>query len=705
MKADARHASLVTSIAAALAAAAVTPPADAQEDEVARLTRTASWASLGLGYVSRDNRRFGQYTGLVDEGAYALADFDYNNRDDGTGAYLRLLGRNLGLDSRELRVEQGRQGNYGVFLEYNQIPRYDPYTINTGLTGINGNSLTINGQGLQDVQLATERKRWTLGVDKLLPAGFDTQVRYRYETKDGGRLFGRGTPGAMEFLAEPIDSTTQQLDALLSYATDRLQLSGGYYGTRYDNHNSQLNIAGGAAALATPPTTAFTPIGLPPGNQAHQAYLTGGYNFTPTTRGNFKVAYARATQDDIFISGPSVSLAPGIGNNLEGRVDTTQAQAGITSRPIPKLSLLANFRYEDRDDKTPVKRYFTGASSTTDGTNEPRSAKTTFGRGEASYQLPLGFRVLGGIDYQEIERNTSAVRIVSYREETRETSYRAEVRRSLSETVNGAVSYVNSDRRGSQFQDTVVICTSGSPLNGLAVRCTPPPANAPIASNLVNPLHLADRDRDKWRALIDWMPLEPLSLQFAYEDARDTYSGRDLGPRKGTAQLYSIDATYSFTDVWQATAWASYNETRAEQSTQVNAPSAANGVGGQFWSAKITNESYGYGLGVRGKPRAAMDFGADLAYYDDRSEYEQSAITGAAINSLPDIVYRHTMFKLFGRYMVTKNWGVRLDYILDRWKIDDWTWQNFTYSDGTRVFEDPSQTVHFIGLSVLYTSW
>lgn len=215
----------------------------------------------------------------------------------------------------------------------------------------------------------------------------------------------------------------------------------------------------------------------------------------------------------------------------------------------------------------------------------------------------------------------------------------------------------------------------------------------------------ADRDRDKWRALIDWMPLEPLSVQFAYEDARDTYSGRDLGPRKGTAKLYSIDATYSFSDVWQATAWASYNETRAEQSTQVNAPSAANGIGGQFWSAKLTNESYGYGLGVRGKPMAALDFGADLAYYDDRSEYEQSAITGAAISSLPDIVYRHTMFRLFGRYMVTRNWGVRLDYIYDRWKIDDWTWRNFTYTDGTRVFEDPSQAVHFIGLSVLYTTW
>ena len=76
-------------------------------------------------------------------------------------------------------------------------------------------------------------------------------------------------------------------------------------------------------------------------------------------------------------------------------------QAGLTSNPMPKLTLLANFRYEDRDDKTPVLLYLTPPPTTSDGGNEPRSIRTTTGKVEASYSLPNAFRLTGGIDYEE----------------------------------------------------------------------------------------------------------------------------------------------------------------------------------------------------------------------------------------------------------------------------------------------------------------
>lgn len=58
--------------------------------------------------------------------------------------------------------------------------------------------------------------------------------------------------------------------------------------------------------------------------------------------------------------------------------------------------------------------------------------------------------------------------------------------------------------------------------------------------------------------------------------------------------------------------------------------------------------------------------------------------------------------KLFGTYPVDKQLTMRLDYILDHRKIDDWTWSNWTYTDGTRVVFNPDSTVHFVGLSMHY---
>src|SRR5512134_1768515 len=217
-------------------AAALVPAfgAMAQEDvDVQKLTKPGSVVEFGAAYVDENNGRFGQYNGLNEKGGYGLLDFNLNRRDEETGNWLQFSGSNVGLDMRKLRLDNRTQGDWGYFVQYDQIPRYSPYTVNTGLSGIGTGGVAINYVPLRDVQLDTQRKAWTLGFDKMLSGGWDFQVRYKNEEKTGSRIWGRGTTGAVgfEFVTDPIDYATQQIEATLGYNSKSLQLSGGYYGT------------------------------------------------------------------------------------------------------------------------------------------------------------------------------------------------------------------------------------------------------------------------------------------------------------------------------------------------------------------------------------------------------------------------------------------------------------------------------------------
>ena len=676
---------------AAMAAALVLGygPAFAQSsDEITPLTKPTSVIRLGAGYLSDDAPRFGQYTGVREKGAYGLVDADIVKRNEDTGTWFKFKGRDLGLESREMRLSHDRQGNWGYYLEFSQTPRYEPYTVNSAVIGIGSANLTIPSTAAPievPVQLKTKREAIGLGFNKELGRGFDVQVRVRNEDKKGARIFARGTTGGaglFEFSPEPIDSSIRQLDATLGYSGEKLQLTGGYYGTAYNNQHTALNFSGGNAGLSS-----FTPIGLPPDNQSHQLSLGGGYSFSPTTRGTFKVAYSRATQEDTFVAGVPLASTIAPGSNLGARVDTKLVQMGITARPVQKLSLLANFRYEDRDDKTPVRRYFIpvlptpplAPTATFDGVNEPRSIKTTVGKLEASYRLPMALRVTGGFDYEEKERNTSVVRAVSFRDKTQEKSYRVELRRSMSD-VTGAVSYIRSNRDGTDFLTTRL-------LSGAA------------GLNLIAPLHLADRERDKLRVSLNWTPTDKVAVQFAADETRDDYGQRTaeaLGIREGRAKNYSLDASYAFSEAWQANAWTSSNDYVSRQASAVGA------APGQIWAANLRNKTNAFGIGTSGKISSKLVIGADLSYSDTKDEYQQLAITGAARTSLPEVSTKLTRVKLFGNYEINKSSSIRLEYVHDRHYSNDWTWTNWTFTDGTRLSQSPRQKVNFVGASYVY---
>lgn len=113
-------------------------------------------------------------------------------------------------------------------------------------------------------------------------------------------------------------------------------------------------------------------------------------------------------------------------------------------------------------------------------------------------------------------------------------------------------------------------------------------------------------------------------------------------------------------------------------------------VGAQPWVAKLSNLGTSFGVGVNGGPNPRMEVGANLSYSDIANKYRQTALSGPAIASLPNIATELTNLRLFLKSAVLKNMGLRLDYIYNHFKTDEWTWASWTYTDGIRLSEPKS---------------
>jgi MtrB/PioB family decaheme-associated outer membrane protein len=699
-----RHPGFRLSAAALAVFGAFSPALFAQE--VSELEGSVSVGAAVLSGNPSERALFGQYNGLRNQDGVGLLDFVYDRRPkDQPSIYLR--GSNLGLQTRELEAVWQRQGDWRVSADYGELIRFEPYTVNTGLIGFGSTTPQVStlpspGTG-SDQELSTKRTGLGLSFAKVLSPDFAFAASVRSEKKEGSRIFGAGfacpsstapgcnfpTPiaaaGWVLLLPEPIDSNHSQFDARLNYAAGALRLSGGYYGSIYSNNYSTLTPVGGQA------------IALAPDNQAHQFDVNGLYAFTPTTRANFKLAYTRATQDQSF-GGSGLGPAPAGISSLEGKTSTTLAQVGVTSRPMPKLSLLADFRYEDREDKTPIAPY--SNEVVLQSTNRTIPLERMRGRLQGSYQFTREYLGTVGLDYESIDRgsftSTSSARGVSaLRQQTDEVGYRLELRRRMSETFSGAISYVSSKRDGSNWLRP----------NGTTGVTEISDTGSGFTSNAIFMPSLADRKRDKIRLVANWQPTEQWSLQFTAEDGNDKYQlPTDYGLRSSGMSNYTVDATYAVSEQWSLNGWITYGKQALNQARP------------EGYIMAFDNKSTALGLGVTGKPSDRIQLGGSLSYVDDKNVYAQSLDASAppssvqllnATGGLPDITYRRTEVRVYGRYALSEVSAVRMDLLYFNAKYNDWAYgyagTPYVFTDGTTVSQDQKQSVTYLGVTYVHT--
>ncbi|MCF8179715.1 MAG: MtrB/PioB family outer membrane beta-barrel protein, partial [Sulfuritalea sp.] len=388
MKTQKNTAFQISTLSAALMVVYGTP-AFAADDNVAELINPKSSVSVGVGAQNHDRDQLGMFDGRKESGGTLLLDADINKRENATGTWTKLKVRNFGLDNRELEGSYGKQGDYNFSYEYSRITREAPYTVNTSLQGIGTSTQILSGvvpgAGTTNLNLETHRNRSTLGFDKRFSDSFDLTVKYRNEEKKGLRHFGTNAVGTSNpnFFVEPIDSRTHQLDIRLNYLAKELQLQGGYYGSWYKNKYSILSATGGANTYY---------MSLPPDNMAHQIYLNGSYTFSPTTKITARLSHTTGTQDDqrMRTGVPATEVLAGWGG-VKAKVVTSEAQLGISTKPIKNLSLLANVYLNDRKDKTPDVAYNAAGDRTT-----PHSFRKLNAKFEAAYRMESGLKLLGG---------------------------------------------------------------------------------------------------------------------------------------------------------------------------------------------------------------------------------------------------------------------------------------------------------------------
>ncbi len=696
-----------------LALGAVFPILAPAEEVDAQIRPDLAEVTLKLPYQDSVNPLFGQYDGVRQPGLNGSLALDLIKRNE-AGEWFRIKGIDLGLRTQELSVTYEKQGSWLVALDYNQIPRYAPYTVHSAVAGSGTNVLrqpsyagsTFSGSGifrsdppLAEVTLHTERDITTLTAGASPLDGLRFGLSFRNEDKTGIRMDGvRGAAptaplaqkniyGGFLFAPEPINQNHQQFEATIDYEQAAYQLAAGYYGSFLSTRHDALFITPGTNTGLV--AADLSPVGLPPDNSAQQIYFSGAYNFSAETRGSLKIVDSVGEQRADFLAGQAA--LPSVGSGLRGRVRTRESFASLSSRLGRDLKLLATWRHENKDDQTPRRLTVLPGID-----NNPESHVANWGKLEADYTLGGGYALSAGFDHtQKRSREWD-------RRQVAESTWRLALRKAMGESVNGSLSVAHAERTGSAWDSA---------------------SNAVVGRQY--PVYLADRRRDRVRGLVDWLPTEELSIQIAYEADVDDYRKNTYGLDKGSGQVVSLDASYAVDERWKLNAWYSQQRGSARQYMQGGACTSADCLAKTArnspyiqWNAQLDARSEQFGFAITGRIRT-FDVGAQYLHARERNDQQVSPLAGqrtctalagtncttygtvvSEMGLLPGTLYAQDTLKLFVAHALGKGTRLRLDYIHDRRKIDDYTWTQWIYADGTRVFVRPEQTTQLIALSL-----
>jgi MtrB/PioB family decaheme-associated outer membrane protein len=687
-------------------------PAKDTTEMLKEQTEVSSTVEVGLGFLSEDAFRYGRYTGLTDEGVFAVLGFDIFKRgawDGDDATYWRAQAQNLGLDSREAYFEYGQQGRFAFYLGFDQVPHNQFDTGRTIFTNPGSTSLTlpsnwVGGQNtagltrltesLRPFDVEHERRRFDIGFDWIPAPKWNLETKYSREEKDGLKTIGLtignsgGNPRAV-LAPEPVDYLTQTADVALTFARPDYQIRIGYYMSLFDNENSSLrwqnpytNITGWTSAGFP---TGLGQMHLEPENEFHQVYASGGWSINDSMRLTGDLSYGRATQDDAFLPytiNPVLAASitqPLPRTSLDGKVNNTYAALRFSHRPSSTFYWNANLRYDDRDNQTPHNEYvYIGGDSNTQNTaatssfrrfNEPKSQEDTSFRLDATWRAIDWLRIAGEASWRTIERPHQE------REELDENRYAVSFTNNSSGLVSGGLRLSVSDRDGSEYRGWETFINGYAP--GYTNTVLPFVDGFPF-ENLpgMRKFNQADRQRQQAEIFANLALGDSLSLGANVNYSEDDYDDSEFGLTFSRVNGFNVDLTWAPSEA--GSLYGFYSVERYKNDQDGRAFSGGTRATQAFdpnrnWTTRSRDDIDTWGLGANtsfyeGKFKLGID------YVLAKTEADVITSTGPALLSapLPTAVTDLTSASIYGDWAWRKNITVRMRFAYEDYSANDW---------------------------------
>ena len=279
----------------------------------------------------------------------------------------------------------------------------------------------------KNVDLSTKRKTFDAGVNYEAAPDVGLQFSVRSQHRDGLQPLGtvsRSAGGDIStVIPYLIDTNTNQVTASATYKADRAYLQGGYYASLFTNNVSSVSWQNWASGPSGGNAGIVNSISSAPSNTFHQVNFTGRYNLSKTARVTATGSYGRNRQNDLFNTSATTPVVPM--SSLNGLVVWSSFSAKVTSRPVKPLNLTASYKFDERDDRTPIAIYqYADAEEAVEANanfpagpnnplgavlaqnanaNRPYSQKLNHFTGEAEYALGHHEWLKGGYDFERID--------------------------------------------------------------------------------------------------------------------------------------------------------------------------------------------------------------------------------------------------------------------------------------------------------------
>jgi len=621
-------------------------------------TGQSGTVDAGVIGVSDDSAKFGDYTGLNKQGAYLGLGGNVRYRGD-NGVYGRLEANDLGLESRSITFDGGREGLYTLKLGYAEIPRHQAEGAQTPFLGNGGSRLSLPAgfpavdtasmplaTTLQPIDVSSKRQRFDAGLGWLFGDQWSTQLTYRRDVRDGlQRISGSFFVANASQMVAPLDQTTDQLELSATYATRRLQLTVAYQLSVFRDGESSLTWA-----------NPFTPINgaaegqlaLAPGNQFHQLVGSLGYEITPTIRFSGDLAFGRMTQDESFVPiTTNAGLAPASAlalpaQSLQGEVNTFNASARVTAKPMDRLNLTASYDRNARDNKTPSQSYPSVSTdmflNATPRTNQPFSFFQDRFKFNGDYRGPGSVKTSLGVDWDSIERSLQEVVT------TRETTLWARMEGRATDTVLLQAKLAHAERNGTTY--------------GIATWINPP-QNA-----LMRKFYLADRKRDSAGGRVEVTAKEGVTLGVNADYAKDDYTDTTIGLTQARTTSAGADFSAALSDQTQLYGFIQTEQIKSDQAgSQVFAA--------PDWTGRNEDRTNSLGFGVKQLALGGkLELSADAVF--TRMTNDITVDAGAASPPFPSITTDVDRFRLKAVYQLQKNLSLVGSWWYERYDSQDW---------------------------------